>query len=100
MKTLMVIILSVLSFVSKAGEVEIVSDYWDNICKVQIVAGKDAPEQGFTTNLTNVQKGFSTIRNDRACYRRSNDPDNCDSGLTVWTCQNQTISGKSTLDIR
>lgn len=83
-----------------AGDIEIVSEYWDNICKVEIVSGKDAPEKGFKSKLTNVKKGFSVLRKDRACYRRSNDPDRCDSGLGNWTCENQFISGRSTLEIR
>ncbi len=92
--------ISLLSFPGLAGDIEIYSEYWENICKVEIVSGKDAPEVGFKTNLSNVEKGFSLVRQNRACYRRSNDPERCDSGLTNWTCQNQFIDGSTKLEIR
>ena len=99
MKKILLIAMT-LSFQANAGEVRLTSNHWDNICTVEVVSGKDAPEQGWRTTLSNVQKGFSITRADRLCYRRSNDPDRCDSGLTNWTCDHQMIDGISDLDLR
>lgn len=78
---------------ANAGNVRLVSDTWDNICKVEVKWGMNAPERGNSQTFSDVQKGWELIKADRLCYRRSGDPGNCDSQMTLWTCCTHLISG-------
>ena len=83
-----------------AGNVKVVvSNNWSNIARVEVEWGLN--RQYGPKRWSNVSKGkvLGTYA-DRACYRRSKNPSNANSGLTIWTCQTQTISGTSTLYVR
>ncbi len=75
-----------------AGQVKLVSDTWDNICKVQVTGGMNAPNTSIRT-FRNVRRGWSATRTDKLCYRRSGRPRDCGSGYTNWHCASQMISG-------
>lgn len=84
---------AILTIPAQAGNVKLVSDTWDNICKVEVMWGLNAPQEGRRQSFSNVQKGWSITKADRICYRRSGDPRNCSSQMTAWTCCSQLISG-------
>lgn len=90
--SLLIVIVLLYPSVSFAGTVKLLSDAWDYICKVQVTGGMDAPNTSVAT-FSNVRKGWSVSRSDRLCYRRSGNPDDCDSGYSDWRCINQMISG-------
>jgi hypothetical protein len=71
---------------ASAGEVKLVSDTLDMICRVEVTSGPDAPNGPVETH-TDVGKGWSITRPDKLCYRRASTPDNCDSGMTQWNTQ-------------
>jgi hypothetical protein len=71
---------------ASAGEVKLVSDTMDMICRVEVTSGPDAPDGPIET-YTDVRKGWSITKPDRLCYRRASAPDNCDSGMTQWNTQ-------------
>ena len=66
-----------------AGEVKLVSDTIDRVCRVEVTSGSDAPNAAVET-YTDVEKGWSITKPDKLCYRRASTPDNCDSGMTQW----------------
>jgi len=78
---------------AEAGEVRLVSDTWDYICKVEVKWGNNAPDRGDGQVFTDVQPTFSLTKTSRICYRRSGDPDNCESRLTPWSCCDNPASG-------
>lgn len=82
-----------IAFSAQAGDVRLVSDTWDNICKVEVMWGTNAPERGSSETFTNVPKGWYITKSSRICYRRSGDPDNCSSSLTQWHCSSNPASG-------
>jgi hypothetical protein len=82
------------------GTIRLVSDSWDNIAQVEIVSGMNAPDQGSSDNLINVQRGWSDEYQQRVCYRRSRDPSRADSGLGDWNCFTRTISGIEVVSLR
>jgi len=101
MKTLKIITLGTALFVSTAsysGTVKFVSNSWDNICKVQISKGNNAPNGNIKT-YTNVKKGASFSADFRMCYRRSANPNNCSSGYTGWTCSSNPGSATDIEDL-
>ena len=69
-----------------AGEVKLVSDTIDMICRVEVTSGADAPEGPVETH-TDVRMGWSITKQDKLCYRRASTPDNCESGMTQWNTQ-------------
>ena len=70
-----------------AGDVKLVSDAWDDLCRVEVTWGLDAPNGTPVETHFNVPKDWSITRPDRLCYRRASTPDNCDSGMTQWNTQ-------------
>jgi hypothetical protein len=66
-----------------AGEIKLVSDTLDMICRVEVSTGPDAPNAAVETYV-DVAKGWSITKPDRLCYRRASTVDNCDSGMTQW----------------
>jgi len=90
----------VLSSTSFAGTVKLVSNTWDNICKVQVTTGSKSPNSYIST-YKNVRKnsGWSKSGSNRLCYRRSGNPSNCNSSYTDWTCDTKNTSGTSILNI-
>ena len=69
-----------------AGEVKLVSDTIDMICRVEVTSGPDAPNARVET-YTDVAMGWSITKAEKLCYRRASTPDNCDSGMTQWNTQ-------------
>lgn len=96
-KTLFVVLATVALISSavsaEAGTVVLVSDTWDNICKVEIKWGTNAPNTGPSETFEHVEKGWEVRKSDRICYRRSGQPSNCSSKMTAWTCCTHNISG-------
>jgi hypothetical protein len=70
-----------------AGEVRLVSDTWDQVCRVEITWGADAPDGTPVEHYIDVPRNWSITKPDRLCYRRASTPDNCDSGMTQWNTQ-------------
>jgi len=88
---------------ASAGEIKLVSDTMDMICRVEVTSGLDAPEAPVET-YTDVEKGWSITRSDKLCYRRASTPDNCDSGMTQWNtewkCAEKADSGIEELSLK
>ena len=100
-RTAMIVIGSlVITGPALAGQVRLVSDTWGFICRVQVVAGMNAPDRGANRSYRNVEEGWSITERDRLCYRRSADPMRCDSGFTEWRCNSHTISGTDEFSLR
>lgn len=68
---------------ASAGEVKLVSDTMDKVCRVEVTSGPDAPDTPAET-FFDVHKGWSITKPEKLCYRRASTPDNCDSGMTQW----------------
>jgi hypothetical protein len=83
-----------------AGNVRLVSDTWDNIPKVEVVSGSNAPQQGTTESFADVQKGWNITRPERICYRRSSNPSDANSGLNDWTCGTELLDKTSDLSLQ
>jgi hypothetical protein len=79
-----------------AGNINLVSDTWDNICKVEVMTGLNAPGKGQVQPFSNVSKGWHIVGVDRICYRRSGNPTDCRSALSQWNCSSNPISGTAT----
>ncbi len=67
-----------------AGDVKLVSDTWDSVCRVEVAWGPDAPGGDQVEFFYEVQRDWSITKADKLCYRRASTPDNCDSGMTQW----------------
>ena len=97
-----VLSLSSVALVS-AGEVKLVSDTLDMICRVEVTSGPDAPNAPVET-YTDVARGWSITKPDKLCYRRPTTPDNCDSGMTQWKtpwkCAEKADSGIEGLSLK
>jgi len=77
-----------------AGTVRLVSNTWDNVPRVEVMTGLDAPDRGQLSSYTNVRKGTVLVAADnRLCFRRSGDPSRPDSPLTEWRCADKGTSG-------
>jgi len=61
---------------SWAGEVKLVSDQWDNVCRVEITWGANAPDGTPIEQHIDVPRNWSITKPDRLCYRRASTPDN------------------------
>ena len=70
-----------------AGDVTLVSDTLDSVCRVEITWGPDAPNGTPVEFHTDVPRNWSITKPGRLCYRRASAPDNCDSGMTQWNTQ-------------
>ena len=86
-----------------AGEVKLVSDTIDMICRMEITSGPAAPNAPVET-YTDVASGWSITKADKLCYRRASTPDNCDSGMTQWNtqwkCAERAASGTEELSLK
>jgi hypothetical protein len=71
----------------QAGEVKLISDTWDSVCRVEITSGPDAPNGTPVEHFSDVSRNWSIARPGRLCYRRASTPDNCESGMTQWNTQ-------------
>jgi hypothetical protein len=69
-----------------AGEVKLVSDTMDIVCRVEVTSGPDAPNAPVET-YTDVKRDWSITKPDKLCYRRASTPENCESGMTQWNTQ-------------
>ena len=82
---------------ASAGDVRVVSDALDSVCRVEITWGPDAPNGTPVEFYIDVPKNWSITKPGRLCYRRASAPDNCDSGMaqwnTQWKCAASTGSG-------
>ncbi len=87
-----------------AGDVKLVSDTWDSVCRVEITSGPDAPDGTPLETYSDVPKNWSITKPDKLCYRRPSTPDNCDSGMTQWktqwSCAAKTGSGVEELSLK
>ena len=70
-----------------AGDVKLVSDTWDSVCRVEITWGANAPDNTPVEQYSDVPRNWSITKPDKLCYRRPSTPDNCDSGMTQWKTQ-------------
>jgi hypothetical protein len=70
---------------AQAGDVRLVSDTLEAVCKVDVSWGPDAPTDAQLEVHTDVKKGWSVTKPGKLCYRRPSTPDNCDSGMTQWS---------------
>ena len=71
---------------ASAGDVKLVADTMDMVCRVEVTSGPDAPNGAVETHI-DVARGWSITKPDKLCYRRSSTPDNCESGMTQWNTQ-------------
>ncbi|HKB82181.1 MAG TPA: hypothetical protein VKD04_03125 [Burkholderiales bacterium] len=87
-----------------AGDVKLVSDTWDSVCRVEITWGPNAPDGAPLEHYSDVPKNWSITKPDKLCYRRASAPDNCDSGMTQWntrwSCATGTASGIEVFSLR
>lgn len=87
-----------------AGEVVLVSDHWDRVCRVDITWGPGAPEGAPMEQHVDVPRGWSIAKPERLCYRRASTPENCDSGMTQWNtrwqCAESTGAGNVELSLK
>lgn len=74
---------------ASAGSIRLISDTWDNICKVEVKSGQNAPQEGQSESFSNVPRNWEITRSDRLCYRRSGNPSDCNSGWTDWRCDTE-----------
>ena len=72
------------STLAAAGDVKLVSDTLDIVCRVEVSWGAGAPEGTPVEQHLDVHRGWSVSKPGRLCYRRASTPDNCDSGMTQW----------------
>lgn len=88
---------------ASAGDVKLVSDNWDIVCRVEIVWGPDAPDGMQVEHHADVQRNWSITKPEKLCYRRPSTADNCDSGMTQWKtpwrCATATDSGVTELSL-
>jgi len=87
-----------------AGDVKLVSDAWDAVCRVEITWGPGAPNGTPVEHYSDVSRNWSITKPDRLCYRRASAPDNCESGMTQWNtqwkCAARTDSGVEELSLQ
>ena len=84
---------------ASAGSIRLISDTWDNICKVEVISGRNAPQEGQAEPFSNVNKSWEITRSDRICYRRSADPSDCSSGWTDWRCDTELLDQTDTFSL-
>lgn len=76
-----------------AGDVRLVSDRMDTVCRVEVTWGAGAPDGTPVEFHTDVPKDWSITRPGPLCYRRASTPDNCESGMTQWNTQWRCAAG-------
>lgn len=90
--------------IATAGEVRLVSDNWDSVCRVDVTWGPGAPEGTPVEQHIDVRRGWSIAKPERLCYRRASTPENCDSGMTQWNtrwqCADSTGTGVEELSLK
>ena len=86
-----------------AGEVKLVSDTLELVCRVEVTSGPDAPNTTVET-YTDVKMGWAITKQDKLCYRRASTPHNCDSGMTQWNtrwiCAEKSDAGVEELSLK
>lgn len=87
-----------------AGDVKLVSDSMEMVCRVEVTSGPNAPEGVAIETFIEVEEGWSITRPGRLCYRRASTPDNCDSGMTQWNtrwrCADNAGTGTEELSLQ
>jgi hypothetical protein len=87
-----------------AGDVKLVSDTLDSVCRVEVTWGANAPDGTPVEQFLEVERNWSISKPDRLCYRRASTPDNCDSGMTQWNtrwrCADNANSGTEELSLQ
>ena len=87
-----------------AGEVKLVSDTWDSVCRVEVTWGPGAPEGTPVEQHIDVSRNWSVTKPERLCYRRASTPENCDSGMTQWNtrwqCADNAGTGPAELSLK
>ena len=87
-----------------AGEIKLVSDTMEKVCRVEVASGPGAPDTTAVETHTDVEKGWSITKADKLCYRRASTPGNCDSGMTQWntrwTCVEKTGAGVTEMSLK
>lgn len=87
-----------------AGDVKLVSDQWDEVCRVEITWGAKAPDGTPVEQFLDVRRNWAITKPDRLCYRRASTPDNCDSGMTQWNtrwkCVDKADAGTEELSLQ
>lgn len=87
-----------------AGEVKLVSDTWDKVCRVEVTWGPGAPDGTPVEQHIDVPRNWSIAKPDRLCYRRASTPENCDSGMTQWNtrwqCADSAGAGVKELSLK
>ena len=78
---------------ASAGDVKLVSDTLDSVCRVEITWGSDAPNATPIEFHNDVPRNWSITKPGKLCYRRASTPDNCDSGMTQWNTQWKCAAG-------
>lgn len=73
------------STAAAAGDVKLVSDTLEFVCKVEVSWGPEAPDETRIEIHNEVRKGWSVTKPGKLCYRRPSTADNCDSGMTQWS---------------
>ncbi len=56
------------------------------------VAGMSAPDVGYVHK--DVKKGWAFLADDKLCWKRSSDPEDCESPMTAWKCVTSDGPGK------
>ena len=88
---------------SVAGEVKLVSDTIDMICRVEVTSDSNDPNAKIET-YTDVAIGWSITKSEKLCYRRASTPDNCESGMTQWNtqwkCTQKSDSGVTVVSLK
>jgi len=87
-----------------AGDVKLVSDTLDSVCRVEVTWGPNAPDGTPVETHIEVERDWSISKPDRLCYRRASTPDNCESGMTQWntrwSCADNTGSRTKELSLQ
>lgn len=87
-----------------AGDVKLVSDTLDSVCRVEITWGPNAPDGTPVEQFLEVERNWSISKPGRLCYRRASTPENCDSGMTQWNtrwrCAENANSGTEELSLQ
>ncbi len=87
-----------------AGDVKLVSDTLDSVCRVEVTWGPNAPDGTPIEHHSDVPRNWSITKPAKLCYRRASSPDNCDSGMTQWNtrwrCAANAGSGVEALSLQ
>jgi hypothetical protein len=81
-----------------ADGVVLEADTWDSICRIEVTKGRfEEPSLNQLVFSGSVLRDwtYSTADSDSVCYRRSNDPVNCASGLSSYSCTSRNLDGQT-----